>query len=108
MEYMARALELARKAMGTTSPNPAVGAVIVRNGVVVGEGFTQPPGSSHAEVMALRQAGEEARGATMYVTLEPCSHFGRTPPCTRNIIEAGIARVHLAVSDPHPQVSGGG
>ncbi len=108
MEYMARALELARKALGTTSPNPAVGAVIVRDGAVVGEGFTQPPGSSHAEVMALLQAGDGARGATMYVTLEPCSPFGRTPPCTQAIIEAGIARVHLAVPDPNPQVSGRG
>jgi diaminohydroxyphosphoribosylaminopyrimidine deaminase/5-amino-6-(5-phosphoribosylamino)uracil reductase len=108
MDYMARALELARKALGTTSPNPAVGTVIVREGAIVGEGFTQPPGSSHAEVMALRQAGERARGATIYVTLEPCSHFGRTPPCTRAIIEAGIAEVHLAALDPNPRVSGRG
>ncbi len=105
---MQRALTLAREALGTTSPNPAVGAVIVRDGVIVGEGRTQPAGSWHAEVMALRQAGEAARGATMYVSLEPCCHYGRTPPCTEAIIAAGVTEVHVAVLDPNPLVSGRG
>lgn len=108
MDYMLRALDLARQALGKTSPNPAVGAVIVKEGQVVGEGSTQPPGSWHAEVMALKQAGEKARGATMYVSLEPCCHFGRTPPCTEAIIEAGIGEVHIATLDPNPVVSGKG
>jgi diaminohydroxyphosphoribosylaminopyrimidine deaminase/5-amino-6-(5-phosphoribosylamino)uracil reductase len=105
---MARAFELARAVRGTTSPNPAVGAVIAEGTRVVGEGATQPPGSPHAEVMALQQAGERARGATMYVTLEPCSHQGRTPPCTEAIVEAEIARVVVAVGDPDLRVSGRG
>jgi diaminohydroxyphosphoribosylaminopyrimidine deaminase/5-amino-6-(5-phosphoribosylamino)uracil reductase len=108
MEYMEHALSLARLAVGKVSPNPAVGAVIVRNGAIIGEGYTQPPGSAHAEVVALRQAGDGARGATMYITLEPCCHFGRTPPCTQAIIESGIAEVHIATLDPNPQVSGRG
>ena len=102
------ALSEARQALGSTSPNPAVGAVLVKERVVVGQGFTQPPGSAHAEVMALRGAGERARGATLYVTLEPCCHFGRTPPCTGAIIEAGIAEVHMATLDPNPLVAGKG
>ncbi len=103
---MAQALALARQALGRVSPNPAVGAVIVKDGEVVGEGFTQPPGSDHAEIVALKQAGPMARGATLYVTLEPCCHQGkRTPPCTKAIIEAGITQVHLATIDPNPQVS---
>ncbi|MFQ5933405.1 MAG: bifunctional diaminohydroxyphosphoribosylaminopyrimidine deaminase/5-amino-6-(5-phosphoribosylamino)uracil reductase RibD, partial [Dehalococcoidia bacterium] len=85
-----------------------VGAVIVKDGVVVGEGGTKPPGQAHAEVVALEQAGEAARGATMYVSLEPCCFTGRTPPCTRAIMDAGVAEVHVAASDPNPQVSGGG
>lgn len=105
MDYMARALSLARLALGNTSPNPAVGAVVVKKGVVVGQGFTQPPGSDHAEIMALRQAGDAARGATLYVTLEPCCHYGRTPPCTGAIINAGIAEVHYATNDPNPVVN---
>ncbi len=108
MDYMQHALSLARLALGNTSPNPAVGAVIVRDGVVAGQGYTQPPGCDHAEVVALREAGEKAQGATMYVTLEPCCHFGRTPPCSQAIIAAGIAEVHLATLDPNPQVSGRG
>ena len=108
VDYMARALELARKARGSTGTNPAVGAVIVREGRVVGEGFTQPPGQAHAEIVALRHAGEQARGATMYVTLEPCCHHGRTPPCVDALIAAGIAEVHMATLDPNPLVSGGG
>jgi len=102
------ALSLARLSLGYTSPNPAVGAVIVRDGVVVGLGYTQPPGSKHAEIMALEHAGTRARGATMFVTLEPCCHYGRTPPCTEAIIEAGISEVHAALIDPNPLVNGKG
>ncbi len=106
---MQHALELARGALGTTSPNPTVGAVIVGpDGNVVGEGFTQPPPGAHAEIVALRQAGERACGATLYVTLEPCSHQGRTPPCTDAISTAGIAEVHYALDDPDPRVDGSG
>jgi len=107
-EYMESALSLARLAMGGTSPNPAVGAVIVKDGAVVGRGYTQPAGSEHAEVMALRQAGDKARGAAMYVTLEPCCHYGRTPPCTHAIINADISEVYIALLDPNPLVSGHG
>ena len=108
MSFMAQAMQLARSAMGSTSPNPAVGAVLVRDGQVVGEGATQPPGQAHAEVVALRQAGDNARNGTLYVSLEPCCHYGRTPPCTRAIIEAGVAEVVVAVSDPNPRVAGNG
>ena len=108
MDYMDRALSLAKLALVHASPNPSVGAVIVKDGVIVGEGYTQPPGSSHAEVVALQQAGEKARGATMYVTLEPCCHHGRTPPCTKAIIEAGITEVHMSIIDPNLQVCGRG
>ena len=108
MDFMEQAISLARLAQGNVSPNPAVGAVLVKDGVVVGQGFTQPPGSHHAEIVAIEQAGENARGATLYVTLEPCSHFGRTPPCTRAVIAAGIQRVHLAMIDPNPAVAGKG
>jgi diaminohydroxyphosphoribosylaminopyrimidine deaminase/5-amino-6-(5-phosphoribosylamino)uracil reductase len=107
-DFMRRALELACGALGTTSPNPTVGAVIVKDGEIVGEGFTQPPPGDHAEIVALKQAGESARGATLYVTLEPCPHFGRTPPCADAIIEAGIAEVHYALADPNPLVDGRG
>ena len=107
-DFMECALSLAGLALGYTSPNPAVGAVVVRDGVVVGLGHTQPPGSVHGEIMALRQAGPRAKGATMYVTLEPCCHHGRTPPCTQAIIDAGIAEVHMALIDPNPLVSGKG
>ena len=107
-DYMARALAQARMALGHVSPNPAVGAVIVKRRTIIGAGYTQPPGSAHAEVVALEQAGEAARGATMYVTLEPCAHFGRTPPCTEAIISAGISEVHMALLDPNPLVSGRG
>ena len=108
MDYMERALTLARQALGHVSPNPAVGAVLVRDGVIVGEGFTQPPGSDHAEIVALRHAGAKAMGATLYVTLEPCCHFGRTPPCSRTLIAASVAEVHLAMLDPNTLVSGKG
>ena len=105
---MARAIALAQSALGSTSPNPAVGAVIVGEAGVVGEGFTLPPGQAHAEIGALKQAGSAAAGATLYCTLEPCCHYGRTPPCTDSIIGGGIARVVYAVTDPNPRVSGGG
>ncbi len=108
MDYMKLALSLARLAQGQVSPNPAVGAVIVKNGVILGQGYTQPPGSDHAEIVALKQAREEARGATLYVTLEPCCHHGRTPPCTEAISNAGIAEVHFATIDPNPLVCGKG
>jgi len=107
MDPVQRALALARQA-GAVSPNPAVGAVLVRDGRIVGEGFTQPPGGPHAEVVALEQAGEAARGATLYVSLEPCCHQGRTPPCTRAIIAAGMAAVHFPILDPDLHVRGRG
>jgi diaminohydroxyphosphoribosylaminopyrimidine deaminase / 5-amino-6-(5-phosphoribosylamino)uracil reductase len=105
---MERALELAERGRGTTSPNPVVGAVLVREGEVVGEGWHERPGEAHAEVRALDQAGDDARGATMYVTLEPCSHHGRTPPCADAIVAAGVARVVVGAGDPNPQVNGAG
>ncbi len=106
--YMARALELARNGLYTTHPNPRVGCVIVHEGEVVGEGWHVRAGEPHAEVHALLQAGERARGATAYVTLEPCSHHGRTPPCADALIQAGVARVVAAMQDPNPQVAGNG
>jgi diaminohydroxyphosphoribosylaminopyrimidine deaminase/5-amino-6-(5-phosphoribosylamino)uracil reductase len=108
MDYMRLALSLAELALGQVSPNPAVGAVIIKDGEIVGQGYTQPPGSWHAEVMALKQAGEKARGGVMYVSLEPCCHCGRTPPCTQALIAAGISEVHMAMLDPNPIVSGRG
>ena len=108
MDYMAQALSLAKLALGQASPNPAVGAVVVKSGEVVGQGYTQLPGSRHAEVSALKQAGEQARGGVMHVTLEPCCHYGRTPPCSQAIIAAGISELHLAMLDPNPLVSGRG
>lgn len=107
-DFMTAALHQARLAAGWTSPNPPVGAVVVRDGAVVGAGCTQPPGGNHAEVQALADAGAAARGATVYVTLEPCSHHGRTPPCTNALIAAGVAEVRYAVADPDPNVSGAG
>ena len=107
-DHMECALSLARLAAGYSSPNPAVGAVVVKDGQVVGMGYTQPVGGPHAEVVALQQAGDKARGASLYVTLEPCCHFGRTPPCSRTIIEAGLAEVHVAMMDPNPMVYGKG
>ncbi|TMJ13983.1 MAG: bifunctional diaminohydroxyphosphoribosylaminopyrimidine deaminase/5-amino-6-(5-phosphoribosylamino)uracil reductase RibD [Alphaproteobacteria bacterium] len=106
--FMQLALMLGRRGQGRTWPNPAVGAVVVRDGVIVGRGWTQPGGRPHAEPEALRRAGEAAQGATLYVTLEPCSHVGKSPPCVDAIIAAGIARVVSAIEDPNPEVAGQG
>jgi diaminohydroxyphosphoribosylaminopyrimidine deaminase/5-amino-6-(5-phosphoribosylamino)uracil reductase len=106
--FMALALALGRRGQGQTWPNPAVGAVVVKDGVIVGRGWTQAGGRPHAEPEALRRAGAAARGATLYVTLEPCSHFGKSPPCADAIIAAGIARVVSAIEDPNPEVAGQG
>ncbi|MBL1258366.1 bifunctional diaminohydroxyphosphoribosylaminopyrimidine deaminase/5-amino-6-(5-phosphoribosylamino)uracil reductase RibD [Methylocystis sp. Sn-Cys] len=106
--YMAAALALGRRNMGRTAPNPAVGALVVKDGVIVARGYTAEGGRPHAETIALAAAGAEARGATLYVTLEPCSHHGRTPPCVDAIIAAGIARVVTAIEDPDPRVAGRG
>jgi diaminohydroxyphosphoribosylaminopyrimidine deaminase/5-amino-6-(5-phosphoribosylamino)uracil reductase len=107
-KYMRRALELAGQGHGLTYPNPMVGAVIVKNGQIIGEGWHRGPGRVHAEVDALEHCRESPRGATLYVTLEPCNHYGRTPPCTEAICAAGIAVVKFAVPDPNPAVNGGG
>ena len=106
--YMERALGLAERGRGMVSPNPAVGAVVVAEDRVIGEGWHEGPGTAHAEILALRQAGDRAKGATLYTTLEPCSHVGRTPPCAEAVIEAGIIRVVSAVRDPNPLVDGTG
>ena len=106
MNYLQLALEESFFSIGVSRPNPAVGAVVVKDGLVVGRGRTQSPGNAHAEVMALRDAGEVARGAALFVTLEPCCHYGRTPPCTEAIIEAGISEVYYAHADPNPAVRG--
>lgn len=106
--WMGRALELAERGRYTVSPNPMVGAVVVRDGVTVGEGFHRRAGGPHAEIVALARAGERARGADLYATLEPCAHVGRTPPCVEAILAAGVARVIVAAGDPHPLVAGRG
>ena len=106
--FMQLALTLGRRGQGRTWPNPAVGAVVVKDGIIVGRGWTQPGGRPHAEPDALKRAGEAARGATLYVTLEPCSHFGKSPPCVDAVIAAGIARVVSAIEDPNPEVAGQG
>ena len=106
--FMQLALALGRRGQGRTWPNPAVGAVVVKDGVIVGRGWTQPGGRPHAEPEALARAGEAAGGATLYVTLEPCSHLGKTPPCADAVIAAGIARVVSAIEDPNPEVAGQG
>ncbi len=106
--YMRRALELAARAEGFTAPNPLVGAVIVKDGHIIGEGYHHKAGEAHAEINALRMAGREAEGAELYVTLEPCCHYGRTPPCSEAIIKAGIRKVYAALRDPNPRVAGGG
>src|SRR6476469_7760482 len=110
--FMSLALALGRRGLGRTWPNPAVGAVVVRDDgagpVIVGRGWTQPGGRPHAEIEALRRAGAAARGATLYVTLEPCSHHGKTPPCADAVIATGIARVVSALEEPNPEVAGAG
>ncbi|HOV78522.1 MAG TPA: bifunctional diaminohydroxyphosphoribosylaminopyrimidine deaminase/5-amino-6-(5-phosphoribosylamino)uracil reductase RibD [Bacillota bacterium] len=107
-KYMSLALELAARGQGRTSPNPAVGAVVVKEGKIIGQGYHLRAGTPHAEINAMKEAGEGARGATLYVTLEPCCHYGRTGPCTEAVIEAGIARAVVAMVDPNPAVSGKG
>jgi diaminohydroxyphosphoribosylaminopyrimidine deaminase/5-amino-6-(5-phosphoribosylamino)uracil reductase len=107
-KFMCLAIELARKAKGRTSPNPMVGAVIVKDGEIVGTGYHQKAGTPHAEIHAIRDAGEKAKDATIYVSLEPCSHYGRTGPCTQAIISAGLSRVVMAMMDPNPRVNGKG
>jgi diaminohydroxyphosphoribosylaminopyrimidine deaminase/5-amino-6-(5-phosphoribosylamino)uracil reductase len=106
--FMQRALDLARRAKGRTSPNPLVGAVIVKDGKVIGEGYHRKAGTPHAEVHALNAAGVDAKGATLYVNLEPCCHWGRTPPCTEALIRAGVVQVYIADVDPNPRVAGKG
>ena len=108
MEYMKRALELARAAVGRNSPNPSVGAVVVKDGRIIGEGATLPPGEGHAEWVALREAGDAARGADLYTTLEPCCYEGKTPPCTDAILAAGVKRVFASIQDPNPKINGRG
>jgi riboflavin biosynthesis protein RibD len=107
-DYMGRAIALAQRAQGLTSPNPPVGAVLVKGGRIVGEGFTLAAGHEHAEIVALQRAGSQAHGATLFVTLEPCSHWGRTPPCADALVSAGIAAAHVATPDPNPRVNGEG
>ena len=107
-KFMRRALELAKKGWGATNPNPLVGAVIVKDGVIVGEGAHERIGHNHAEINALKDAGEKVKGAHMYVTLEPCSHYGKTPPCALALASSGISKVFIAMSDPNPKVNGKG
>jgi diaminohydroxyphosphoribosylaminopyrimidine deaminase / 5-amino-6-(5-phosphoribosylamino)uracil reductase len=107
-EMMRRCIDLAKQAWGKTAPNPLVGAVIVKDGEIIGEGFHPGVGQPHAEVFALRAAGDRARGATIYVSLEPCNHFGRTPPCAAALVAAGVAKVIIGTIDPNPLVAGGG
>src|SRR5437867_2154372 len=106
--FLGLTFDLARQGLGRTSPNPVVGAVVVRNGRIAGSGFHRRAGEPHAEIEALGSAGEAARGATLYVSLEPCCHVGRTPPCTERIVSAGIRRIVVAAEDPNPQVGGRG
>lgn len=108
IEYMSRAIELAKRGIGKVNPNPLVGAVIVNNSEIVGEGWHQKYGGKHAEVNAIEMAGEKAKGATIYINLEPCSHYGKTPPCVKKIIESGIKRCVVSILDPNPLVSGRG
>ena len=105
---MLRAIELARKARGKTFPNPMVGAVVVKNGKIIGEGYHKKAGSAHAEVIALKKAGRMSRDADLYVSLEPCAHYGKTPPCAHSIKKSGIKKVFVAMTDPNPLVDGRG
>ena len=107
-KYMRMAIELAKKGAGAVNPNPMVGAVVVKNGEVIGEGYHKFFGGPHAEVYALEDAGKEAEGAAIYVTLEPCSHYGKTPPCAKKIIDMGIKKCFIGSSDPNPKVAGKG
>ena len=107
-DFIRAALHLARRGLGNTAPNPAVGCILVKNSIVVGRGWTQPGGRPHGEAMALAQAGDAAHGATAYVTLEPCAHHGQTPPCANALVDAGVARVVIAISDPDERVAGKG
>jgi diaminohydroxyphosphoribosylaminopyrimidine deaminase/5-amino-6-(5-phosphoribosylamino)uracil reductase len=107
-QMMQRCIELAQRAIGKTSPNPMVGAIVVKNGEIIGEGFHPGIGQPHAEVFALREAGENARGATIYVSLEPCNHYGRTPPCSEALVAAGVSKVVVGMIDPNPLVGGKG
>jgi diaminohydroxyphosphoribosylaminopyrimidine deaminase / 5-amino-6-(5-phosphoribosylamino)uracil reductase len=108
ISIMQKCLQLAQQAAGKTSPNPLVGSVIVKDGKVIGEGFHPGIGLPHAEIFALQQAGEAAKGATVYVNLEPCNHYGRTPPCSEALIKAQVAKVVTGMVDPDPRVAGGG
>jgi riboflavin biosynthesis protein RibD len=108
LEYMHEAVLEGRKAQGKTGTNPPVGAIIVKDGEIVGRGHTSHLGGPHAEVNALRMAGEKAKGATVYCTLEPCAHYGRTPPCTEALVKAQVARVVVGIMDPYPKVNGKG
>ena len=106
--FMKQVLRLARRGLGLTSPNPVVGTLVVRNGQIIGSGYHKKAGAPHAEILALSKAGEGARGSTLYVNLEPCNHYGRTPPCTKAILESGIRKVVVGIHDPNPHVTGGG
>ena len=106
LKYMKRAMQLALKGKWATCPNPMVGAVIVKNGRVIAEGYHARCGGDHAEVVALKKAADKAQGATLYVTLEPCAHYGRTPPCVKRVIEAGIKKVVIGMKDPNPLTNG--
>ena len=106
--FLERACELARRGLGNTSPNPPVGAVVVRDGRIIGEGYHHRAGEPHAEVLALRDAGERSRGATLYLSLEPCNHHGRTPPCSPTVAQSGVARVVVGAEDPNPKTAGAG
>jgi diaminohydroxyphosphoribosylaminopyrimidine deaminase/5-amino-6-(5-phosphoribosylamino)uracil reductase len=107
-KFMLRAIELAKKGAGKTFPNPLVGAVVVKKGKIVSEGYHKRAGTDHAEITALKKAGDNAKNADLYVSLEPCAHYGKTPPCVNSIIKSGIERVYAAMEDPNPLVSGRG
>lgn len=107
-QFMLRAIELARKAKGKTFPNPLVGALVVKKGKIVGEGHHRKAGSAHAEITALKKAKKSARNASLYINLEPCAHYGKTPPCVNSIIKSGIKKVYVAMEDPNPLVNGRG
>ncbi len=106
--FMKKVLRLARRGLGSTSPNPVVGALVVKNGQIIGSGYHRKAGAPHAEIEALSMAGERAKGSTLFVNLEPCNHYGRTPPCTKAILKSGIKRVVVGIADPNPNVTGGG